>query len=139
MLSDKMKHKITGRAINDIALLSLYNNTVLERTNFNKYKEDIIHLDNTEFEDIINTIFTCQCNSIDTSAGNNIDYIKIPVLGSIRLNKARQNILKTIHAQGTITDEQIQSIIDDYVTDKKNRKCNDIVDVNIEYNGKQNK
>ena len=62
---------------------------------------------------------------------NCIDYIRITGLGSLRLNKSRHEILKTILHEGSISEEQVQSIIPTNAELRKSLKEDVTLDIKI--------
>lgn len=119
-----IKNKVIKRAIDDIALLpDPYSCTQLEKERYAKWIEEFRSLEYEDIEGILDVIYTSQITSIDNACGRSIDIIKIPPLGSLRLNKTRQVILKEIKAnQVPPTDERIKEIMLHHVAIKESYK-----------------
>lgn len=136
-LSTREKKNITKRVIDDIALLTLYNVTKLEQSNLDNWIKEFKELDTEEIHEVIEFIFYRHCVDIDNAANECHDYIKIPGLGSLRLNKARHNILKYIRDNGEIPDKVVKDIIDEYVANKKLINSDAIINTKITLNEKR--
>lgn len=99
------------RVIDSIALLPLDNKRKGVKKSIESWIEEFRELDTETLDFIINLIYNEQAEIINIACDNCIDYIRITGLGSLRLNKSRHEILKTILHEGSISEEQVQSII----------------------------
>ena len=118
-LSDLMKYKISKRAIDDIALLSIVHKTKLVRKYYTDWLEEFNYLSESENFELLDSIYNSENKSMDNACNECIPFIQVPMVGKLTLNKARHEILKTIHSNGTISKDEVQSIIDDYVIYKR--------------------
>ena len=99
------------RVIDSIALLPLDNKRKGTKKSIENWIEEFRELDTETLDFIINLIYNEQSEIINMACDNCIDYIRITGLGSLRLNKSRHEILKTILHEGSISEEQVKSII----------------------------
>ena len=126
-----MLHKITNRSIDDIALLALDNKRKYPKQYIEDWISEFRSFSECETHNLINSIFDNQCHSIDEACINNTEYITIPTLGHLRLNKSRQDILFTIYKEGTITDDRVKEIIAGYVAQKELLKKEILIDIKL--------
>lgn len=94
------------------------------------------NLDNETLDFILELIYNQQGTSIDFACDRSTDWIKIPGLGTIRRNKSRHEILKTILEKGEISNEDTYGIIMKNVEIKKALREDTIITEDITYNGK---
>lgn len=129
MLSDYQRSRITRRAIDDIALLNLYNVSKNEREMFNSFLAEFRDLDVEDMQSVIDLVFSQQNKSIDNAAAQSIEYIKVPVLGSLRIHTVRQQILNYAKDEGSVPDEKINEIMQAYIAEKEFHKNPPIVNL----------
>lgn len=130
-LSKLIINNIEKRVIDDIALLPLDNKSKFEKIDTLDWINKFRNLDTETIHFIIELIYNQQALYMDSACNNCIDYIKIPGLGSLRLNKSRHEILKTILDKGTIEDTEVQSIINKNIDIKNNNKKNISLDIKV--------
>lgn len=104
-LNNLMLEKIKKRTIDDMALLYFPSLRGLDKEQFENWKEDFYNLSIESFEDLLNVVYKQQGESISNATSRCIDFIKIPVLGSIRLNRIRLEILALKDEKGFHVDE----------------------------------
>lgn len=111
--------KISRRVINGIALLKIDNKRKYSKEFINTWIDEFRTLDESQQHNLYKCIFESQSESIDNACKNNIEYITIPTLGHLRLNKSRQEILTYILNEGSITEDKIHDIINNNIDKKK--------------------
>lgn len=122
---------IEKRVIDDIALLPLDNKSKFEKKDTIEWIEEFRNLDKETLDFIIELVYNQQASYIDSACNNCIDYIKIPGLGSLRLNKSRHEILKTILVNGKIEQSEVQAIINKNIAIKNNGRKDVFIDTKV--------
>lgn len=137
-LTKLMLEKVKKRAIDNIALLTFNNVSAYDKKVANEWQSNFFNLDSIELEELINTVYKQQGESISEATNRCIDFIKIPALGSIRLNRTRLEILNLKDEKGLNVDEsEIDEIKRKHFEQILALKRNSTVNVNININEKK--
>ena len=137
-LTKLMLEKVKKRAIDNIALLTFNNVSTYDKKIANEWQSNFFNLDSIELEELINAVYKQQCESISEATNRCIDFIKIPALGSIRLNRTRLEILNLKDEKGLNVDEsEIDEIKRKHFEQILALKRNSTVNVNININEKK--
>ena len=134
-LTKLMLEKVKKRAIDNVALLTFNNGKAYEKQVFAQWQEDFFNLEHTELEELITAVYKQQGESISNATSRCIYFIKIPALGSIRLNRTRLEILNLKEEKGMNVDEsEIEEIkhrhFEQIVALKRNSPVNVIININ---------
>lgn len=130
-LDKPLLSKIIRRITDDINFIRIDNKPKYNKLFIKTWLHDFRKLDEPQLEDLITSIFIQQSSSIQEACNNNIEYVTIPTLGHLRLNKNRHAILKIINKNGSVTNEEIQNIINSYIEYKNKMKENLDLDINV--------
>lgn len=137
-LTKLMLEKVKKRAIDNIALLTFNNVSAYDKKVANEWQSNFFNLDSIELEELINAVYKQQGESISEATNRCIDFIKIPALGSIRLNRTRLEILNLKDEKGLNVDEsEIDEIKRKHFEQILALKRNSTVNVNININEKK--
>lgn len=142
MTISKIFKRIKKRAIDNIALLSLYQPTIRQRKDYIDFRNRLQNSTEEEFEFYLQEIVNGIGSSIESAMEKQIDYIVFPNVGSFRINYARKEILDYIEThKGNVVKEEVLNIrnkwIEKTVSDKKNNTKNLYVDLSKLY-GEEN-
>lgn len=135
MTISKIFKRIKKRAIDNIALLTFNNVKTYEKQIAEQWQNDFFNLESKELEELISAVYKQQGESISNATIRCVDFIKIPVLGSIRLNRTRLDILALKEEKGINVDEsEIDEIkrrhFEQIVTLKRNSPVNIPININ---------
>lgn len=142
MTISKIFKRIKKRAIDNIALLSLYQPTIRQRKDDNDFRIILQNSTEEEFEFYLQEIVNNIGSSIESAMEKQIDYIVFPNVGSFRINYARKEILEYIeNHRDNIVKEEVLNIrnkwIEKTIQDKQNNTKNLYVDLSKLY-GEEN-
>ena len=112
--------RLKKRAIDSIALLSLWTSTVYQKKASEKFIEDLSALPIEDFKVYTTDLITCFGRSVDKAMKEEYKYIAFPGIGSFRRSDIRRAIVEFKKASDeTVTKDDIKRIIKEQVEYQK--------------------